>query len=93
MHRTMKAAIAAVACAFIAAPAYSQTIDKIRQSGAITVGHRDASIPRSRKSWTVLETTLLSSGPISTSSKTSIVSWVDVASPWVTWMNSWTWRR
>lgn len=45
MHRTMKAAIAAVACAFIAAPAYSQTIDKIRQSGAITVGHRDASIP------------------------------------------------
>jgi glutamate/aspartate transport system substrate-binding protein len=45
MHRTMKAAIAAVACAFIAAPAYSQTIDKIKQSGAITVGHRDASIP------------------------------------------------
>jgi glutamate/aspartate transport system substrate-binding protein len=45
MHRIMKAAIAAVACAFIAAPAYSQTIDNIKQSGAITVGHRDASIP------------------------------------------------
>jgi glutamate/aspartate transport system substrate-binding protein len=45
MHRTMKAAIAAVACAFIAAPVYSQTIEKIKQSGAITVGHRDASIP------------------------------------------------
>ncbi|HLX22749.1 MAG TPA: amino acid ABC transporter substrate-binding protein [Usitatibacter sp.] len=45
MHRTMKAAIAAVACAFIAAPAYSQTIDKIKQGGSITVGHRDASIP------------------------------------------------
>ncbi len=45
MHRTMKAAIAAVACAFIAAPAYSQTIDKIKTSGSITVGHRDASIP------------------------------------------------
>ena len=45
MHRTIKAAIAAMACAFVAAPAYSQTIDKIKQSGAITVGHRDASIP------------------------------------------------
>jgi glutamate/aspartate transport system substrate-binding protein len=45
MHRTMKAAIAALACALIAAPAYSQTIEKIKQSGAITVGHRDASIP------------------------------------------------
>ncbi|MFZ3323890.1 MAG: amino acid ABC transporter substrate-binding protein [Usitatibacter sp.] len=45
MHRTMKAAIAALACAFIAAPAYSQTIEKIKQSGSITIGYRDASIP------------------------------------------------
>jgi len=45
MHRTMKAAAAALACAFLAAPAYAQTLDKIKQSGAITVGHRDASIP------------------------------------------------
>ena len=45
MHRTVKAVVAALACAFLAAPAYSQTIDKIKQSGAITVGHRDASIP------------------------------------------------
>jgi len=45
MHRTMKAAAAALACAFLAAPVYAQTLDKIKQSGAITVGHRDASIP------------------------------------------------
>ncbi len=46
MHRIMKAiAVAAVACAFIAAPAFAQTIDKIKSTGAITVGHRDASIP------------------------------------------------
>ena len=45
MHRTMKAAIAAVACALIAAPAYSQTIEKIKQAGFITVANRDASIP------------------------------------------------
>jgi glutamate/aspartate transport system substrate-binding protein len=45
MHRTMKAAVAALACAFLAAPAYAQTLDKIKQSGSITVGNRDASIP------------------------------------------------
>jgi glutamate/aspartate transport system substrate-binding protein len=45
MHRTSKAAIAALACAFIAAPLHAQTIDKIKQTGAITIGHRDASIP------------------------------------------------
>jgi len=45
MHRTIKAAVAALACAFIAAPATAQTIDKIKQSGTITIGHRDASIP------------------------------------------------
>ncbi len=45
MHRNFKVALAAVTCALLAAPAYSQTIDKIKQSGAITVGHRDASIP------------------------------------------------
>jgi glutamate/aspartate transport system substrate-binding protein len=46
MHRTMKAAVAALACALVAAPALAQsTIDKIKQTGAITIGHRDASIP------------------------------------------------
>jgi glutamate/aspartate transport system substrate-binding protein len=45
MHRTLKAAIAALACALATVPALAQTIDKIKQSGAITVGHRDASIP------------------------------------------------
>jgi glutamate/aspartate transport system substrate-binding protein len=45
MHRTIKAAFAALACALVAAPASAQTIDKIKQTGAITVGHRDASIP------------------------------------------------
>ena len=45
MHRTLKAAIAALACTLIGAPAFAQTIDKIKQTGAITVGHRDASIP------------------------------------------------
>ena len=45
MHRTLKAAIAALACTLAAAPALAQTIDKIKQTGAITVGHRDASIP------------------------------------------------
>jgi len=45
MHRTVKAAVAALACAILAAPAYSQTIEKIKQSGTITIGHRDASIP------------------------------------------------
>jgi glutamate/aspartate transport system substrate-binding protein len=46
MHRHMKAVFAALACALIAVPAFAQgTLDKIKQSGAITVGHRDASIP------------------------------------------------
>jgi glutamate/aspartate transport system substrate-binding protein len=45
MHRTLKAAAAAVACALLAAPVAAQTLDKIKQSGFITVGHRDASIP------------------------------------------------
>ena len=46
MHRTMKAAVAALACALVAAPALAQsTVDKIKQTGAITIGHRDASIP------------------------------------------------
>ena len=47
MHRTMKAAVAALACAFVTAPALAQegTLDKIKKSGTITVGHRDASIP------------------------------------------------
>jgi glutamate/aspartate transport system substrate-binding protein len=45
MHRNTKAAIAALACALIAAPVSAQTIDKIKQTGAITIGHRDASIP------------------------------------------------
>ncbi len=45
MHRTLKAAVAALACTLAAAPALAQTIDKIKQTGSITVGHRDASIP------------------------------------------------
>jgi len=47
MHRTMKAAAAALACALLAAPALAQegTLDKIKKTGTITVGHRDASIP------------------------------------------------
>jgi glutamate/aspartate transport system substrate-binding protein len=46
MHRNMKAAIAALACALVAAPAFAQgTLEKIKQTGTITVGHRDASIP------------------------------------------------
>jgi glutamate/aspartate transport system substrate-binding protein len=45
MHRTLKAAVAALACTLIGAPAFAQTIDKIKQTGAITMGHRDASIP------------------------------------------------
>ena len=45
MHRTLKAAIAALACSLAAAPALAQTIDKIKQTGTITIGHRDASIP------------------------------------------------
>ena len=45
MHRTLKAAAAALACTLAVVPALAQTIDKIKQTGAITVGHRDASIP------------------------------------------------
>ncbi|HEX4332741.1 MAG TPA: amino acid ABC transporter substrate-binding protein [Usitatibacter sp.] len=45
MNRTLKAAVAAVACALLAVPTYAQTLEKIKQSGAITVGHRDASMP------------------------------------------------
>jgi glutamate/aspartate transport system substrate-binding protein len=47
MLRITKAAFAAVACALIAAPAFAQqgTIDKIKSTGTITIGHRDASIP------------------------------------------------
>ncbi|HUP31266.1 MAG TPA: amino acid ABC transporter substrate-binding protein [Usitatibacter sp.] len=47
MFRTSKVALAAVVCSFLAAPALAQegTIDKIKKTGTITVGHRDASIP------------------------------------------------
>ena len=46
MHRTMKAVFAALACALISAPAVAQgTLDKIKQTGTITIGHRDASMP------------------------------------------------
>ena len=47
MLRHTRAAIAAVAVALLAAPAaFAQgTIEKIKQTGTITIGHRDASIP------------------------------------------------
>jgi glutamate/aspartate transport system substrate-binding protein len=47
MSRITRAAFAAIACALIAAPALAQegTLDKIKKTGAITIGHRDASIP------------------------------------------------
>jgi glutamate/aspartate transport system substrate-binding protein len=47
MFRMNKAALAAVAMSFLAAPALAQegTLDKIKKTGTITVGHRDASIP------------------------------------------------
>jgi len=47
MLRFTRTAIAAVACALVAAPALAQqgTLDKIKSNGAITIGHRDASIP------------------------------------------------
>ena len=47
MFRNRKAVLAAVVFSFLAAPALAQesTIDKIKKTGAITVGHRDASIP------------------------------------------------
>ena len=42
-----KAALAALACTLVAGPVLAQegTLDKIKKTGAITVGHRDASIP------------------------------------------------
>jgi glutamate/aspartate transport system substrate-binding protein len=47
MLRPIKAALAAVAVLSLAAPAIAQegTLKKIKDSGAITIGHRDASIP------------------------------------------------
>jgi glutamate/aspartate transport system substrate-binding protein len=47
MLRMNKAVLAAVACSLLAAPALAQegTLDKIKKTGTITVGHRDASIP------------------------------------------------
>src|SRR5258708_2326614 len=47
MLRPFKAAVAAVAFALVAAPAFAQdgTLKKIKDSGSITLGHRDASIP------------------------------------------------
>ena len=46
MLRTTKAALAALACAVFVAPAFAQgTLEKIKQTGTITIGHRDASIP------------------------------------------------
>jgi glutamate/aspartate transport system substrate-binding protein len=47
MLRLVKAAIAATVCTLLVAPAIAQdsTIKKIKDSGTITIGHRDASIP------------------------------------------------
>jgi glutamate/aspartate transport system substrate-binding protein len=46
MFHPFKAAFAAVVCLALAAPAIAQgTLDKIKQTGTITIGHRDASIP------------------------------------------------
>jgi glutamate/aspartate transport system substrate-binding protein len=47
MVRFIKATVTAAACVLIAAPAFAQegTIDKIKKTGAITIGHRDGSIP------------------------------------------------
>jgi glutamate/aspartate transport system substrate-binding protein len=47
MSRTIKAVFAVAACALLAGPALAQegTLDKIKKTGIITVGHRDASIP------------------------------------------------
>src|SRR5258708_28020547 len=49
MFRHTKAAVAALALALAAAPAFAQegTLDKIKKTNSITVGHRDASIPSS----------------------------------------------
>ena len=46
MSRTLKAVFAALACGLFAVAANAEgTLDKIKQTGAITIGHRDASIP------------------------------------------------
>lgn len=49
MSRISKLLLALVACAFCAAPVIAQeptgTLKKIKDSGSITIGHRDASIP------------------------------------------------
>jgi glutamate/aspartate transport system substrate-binding protein len=47
MSRILKVAFAALATSFLAAPALADegTLDKIKKDGAITIGHRDASIP------------------------------------------------
>jgi glutamate/aspartate transport system substrate-binding protein len=47
MFRNRTAVLSALVCSFLAAPALAQegTIDKIKKTGTITVGHRDASIP------------------------------------------------
>ncbi|HET7729528.1 MAG TPA: amino acid ABC transporter substrate-binding protein [Usitatibacter sp.] len=47
MFRNRKVALAALVCSFLSAPALAQegTIDKIKKTGTITIGHRDASIP------------------------------------------------
>src|SRR5688500_1598515 len=47
MFRHVKAAFAAAACLSLVAPAIAQegTLKKIKDTGTITIGHRDASIP------------------------------------------------
>ena len=47
MNRISKLLLAFIACALCAAPAVAQdgTLKKIKDSGFITIGHRDASIP------------------------------------------------
>ena len=47
MFRNRTAVLAALVCSFLSAPALAQegTLDKIKKTGIITVGHRDASIP------------------------------------------------
>ena len=47
MLRILRSVLAALACLALAAPLFAQegTLKKIKDSGAITIGHRDASIP------------------------------------------------
>jgi len=49
MFRPTKAALAALACALVAIPAAAQdltgTLKKIKDSGSITIGHRETSVP------------------------------------------------